>query len=53
MGNEIVTCKKCKGSGKLRREECKTCRGSGKVTLSVVNLGAGAGVQTTVTPVKP
>lgn len=53
MGNEIVTCKKCKGTGKQRREECKPCRGSGKVTLTVVNRGAGAGYQTTVTPVKP
>lgn len=51
MGNEIVVCKKCKGSGKLRREECKTCRGSGKVTLAVKNLTFG--VQTVVTPVKP
>lgn len=52
MSKEVIACKKCKGSGKQRREECKTCRGSGKVTLAVVNLGAGAGVQTTVTPVK-
>lgn len=52
MSNEIVTCKKCKGTGKQRREECKPCRGSGKVTLAVVHV-VGAGTHTTVTPVKP
>ena len=28
-------CKKCNGTGKLRRDPCKRCAGTGKVTIFV------------------
>ena len=31
---DTETCKKCKGSGKNRRDECGVCKGSGKVSIS-------------------
>lgn len=34
MSEEIekVDCKKCKGTGKIRRESCKRCGGTGRFT---------------------
>jgi len=44
--SDPVKCKKCKGSGKARRDDCGTCKGSGKVVLTRDENG-----QLTVTPV--
>lgn len=33
MSKEIEKCKKCRGSGNIRREKCHACAGSGKVEL--------------------
>lgn len=34
--SDETNCKKCKGSGQLRKgEPCRTCKGSGKVTVTI------------------
>lgn len=36
---ETIQCKKCKGTGRARREDCHTCKGSGVVAISTDSDG--------------